>query len=121
MAVTWAVTNLKREVTGSKRVHRGTLTATGTYTAGGDAVSASALGLSTIEHLDLTTLNDAAGSPLTLVAVPVKVSESSWKVAVACNVVGAVNTATIAAGKTVALGAGETLTGYKTDFEAVGR
>jgi hypothetical protein len=52
MAVTFAVTNLTRDVT-SKRLHRGTITATGTTTAGGDAIAASALGLSVIDNLDL--------------------------------------------------------------------
>lgn len=121
MAVTFTVSNLTRNVEGAKRVHRGTITFSGTYTAGGDTISASQLGLSTVEQLNLSQLNDAGGNPVTLQAVPVRVSDSSWKIAVACNVVGAVNTATVAAGKTVALGAGETLTNYKLFFEAIGK
>lgn len=120
MAVVWAVTNLKRDVT-SKRVHTGTLTATGTYTAGGDTITAAALGLSSIERLDLSQLNDANANPVNLQAIPVKVTDASWKIAVACNVVGAVNTATVAAGKGTALTAAETLTGYTCFFEARGK
>jgi hypothetical protein len=54
MAVTFAVTGLKRDVGGSKRTHRGTITATGTVTAGGDAITPAALGLHVIESLALT-------------------------------------------------------------------
>lgn len=121
MAVTFTVSNLERNVEGFKRVHRGTLTFSGTYTAGGDTVNASLVGLSAISQLNLGQLNDAAGNPTTLQAVAVKVSDSQWKIAVACNVVGAVNTATVAAGKTLALTAGETLTNYKLFFEAIGK
>lgn len=121
MAVTWAVSALKRDVTASKRVHTGVLTATGTYTAGGDTVNASQFGLSVIDKLELTTLNDGTGTPATVVAIPVRVSDSQWKIAVADNVVGAVNTATIAAGKSLPLTAAESLTGYTCYFEAKGR
>lgn len=55
MAVTFAVTNLKRDITGSKRLHRGTLTPTGTTTAAGDAISAATLGLHAIENLASVT------------------------------------------------------------------
>lgn len=120
MAVTWAVSGLKRDVT-SKRVHTGILTATGTYTAGGDTVSAASFGLSAIERLDLSQLNDGSGTPLNLQAIAVRVTDASWKIAVACNVVGAVNTGTVAAGKGVALAAAESLTGYTCFFEVRGR
>jgi hypothetical protein len=121
MAVTYAVSNLQRNVEGSKRSHRGRLTATGTYTAGGDAITPAQLGLSTIEHLVLNTYSDAQANPSSLTAIPVRVSDLSWKIALASNVVGAVNTATIAAGKSLPLTAGETVTGYIVDFEAIGR
>lgn len=127
MAVTFTVTGpsgsggVSRNVEGNKRVHRGKLTFSGTYTAGGDTLNASQVGLSTIEQLNLSQLNDAAGNPTTLQAVPVRVSDSQWKIAVACNVVGAVNTATVAAGKTLALTAAETLTNYTLFFEAIGK
>lgn len=121
MAVTFTVANLSRNVEGAKRVHRGKLTFSGTYTAGGDTVTAANVGLSTIEQLNISQLNDAAGNPTTLQGVPVRVSDASWKIAVACNVVGAVNTATVAAGKTNALTAGETLTNYTLYFEAIGK
>ena len=122
MAVTWAVSNLSRSLdAGNSRIHRGTLTATGTYTAGGDTVAASLFGLSVLSQLNLGNINDAGGNPVTLGAVPVKVSDSSWKIAIDCNVVGAVNVGTVAAGKTVALSAAETVTGFKCLFEAIGR
>lgn len=54
MAVTFAVTNLLRDVTGSKREHRGTITATGTNTAGGDAVTPQQFGLTVLESLQLS-------------------------------------------------------------------
>lgn len=53
MAVTFAVTNLTRNVEGAKRVHRGTITATGTNTAGGDAAAATVFALTSLESLDL--------------------------------------------------------------------
>lgn len=122
MAVTWAVSNLTRSLdAGNYRCHRGTLTATGTYTAGGDTVAASIFGLTVITQLNLTEMNDGAGNPVSLEVIPVRVSDSSWKIAIAGNVVGAVNTATVAASKTVAMGAAETLTGFRCNFEAIGR
>lgn len=51
MAITWAVTNLDRNVEGAKRAHYGLLTATGTTSDDGDAVSASSFGLSVLTDL----------------------------------------------------------------------
>lgn len=54
MAVTFAVTNLVKDVSGSKRLHRGTITATGTTTAAGDAIAPTAVGLTSLESLQLS-------------------------------------------------------------------
>lgn len=122
MAVTYAVSSLTRNVEGAKRVHRGTITATGTYTSGGDAVTPALFGLSTIENLDLTVFNDGSATvPVHIQAIPVRTSDISWLITFADNVVGAVNTGTIAAGKSVTLTAAETITGYKSQFCVVGR
>lgn len=55
MAVTWAVSGLERTVDGNVRVHRGLLTATGTTSDDGDAIAASALALSVLSDLVITS------------------------------------------------------------------
>lgn len=61
----WAVTNYKQTVFGDERVVYATLVSSGTYTAGGDTINASAFGLDTIDYADvgaiMTTLGGTTG------------------------------------------------------------
>jgi hypothetical protein len=68
MAVTYALTNQKLSVMGNNRYISGTLTATGTYTTGGDAVTAATLGMHTISDFDITTAINS--TPTQFVARP---------------------------------------------------
>jgi hypothetical protein len=121
MAVTYAVSNRTVDVNGSKRVVRGNLTWTGTYTSGGDALTPEALGLHTIQNLYITNFNNGSATvPISVGVHPIKQANGSWKLAVSGNVIGAVNVGTIAATPTVTLTAAETLTNYVCAFEAVG-
>lgn len=63
MAVSFAVSNLVRDVVGSRRRHQATLTCTGTTTDDGDAIAPSALGLSVIEDLQPAMSTDSASNP----------------------------------------------------------
>ena len=63
MAASFAVSDMTRNVIGNKREHFGTITVTGTPTADGDAIAASAFGLSTLEQLDLGLAVDSVSSP----------------------------------------------------------
>lgn len=64
MALTFAVTELVRNVTGNVRAHYGTITATGTNTADGDSITAAALGLGRIFDLQPSTpAVDSVSSP----------------------------------------------------------
>lgn len=122
MAVTYAITNRTIDVGGAKRVVRGTITFTGTYTAGGDAIAPAAFGLSVVENLYCTSFNNGSATvPISLEIHPLKQADGTWKLAVSGNVIGAVNTGTVAAAPTVTLTAGQTLTGYTVAFEAIGR
>lgn len=62
MAVTFAITDLSRDVT-SKRRHSGTITCTGTTTDDGDTITAAALGLSVIDDMKLETFLDSTSNP----------------------------------------------------------
>src|SRR5687767_12553041 len=110
MALTFAVTNLKRSVAGDKRVHYGTITATGTNTAGGDAVTPAALGLSVVDSLELTPSDNG-----TLV-FEAKYIKSSGKI----KFFGTNATPGAAVGDPEVT-AGTTLSTYAMDFVATGR
>jgi len=63
MAVTFAVTLLKKGVAGDRRLMTGTITATGTTTDNGDAITAALFGLHTIQSLNFHTFNDSTSNP----------------------------------------------------------
>lgn len=69
MAVTWALSNSKQTVFGDQRIVTGLLTATGTYTAGGDLVAPGVFGLDTIDFADAGTCIASATTAL-LTAIP---------------------------------------------------
>lgn len=110
MAITFAVTALLRDVTASKRRHTGVITATGTNTAGGDAVTPALFGLSVIDNLKLTPADNG-----TLVFTP-KWIKSTGKVKFF-----ATNAAPGAAVADPEVTAGTSLSTYAMDFEATGR
>ena len=122
MAVTYAITNRTSSVIGDKRAVRGNITFTGTYTAGGDTLTPAALGLAVMENLVITNFNNGSTTvPISIEIHPLKQSDGTWKLALSGNVIGAVNTGTIAASPTVTLTAAQTVTGYTGQFEAIGR
>ncbi len=106
---TFAVTNLVRN-NASKRIHTGIITATGTTTDNGDAVTPELFGLHSIEYLDLSPTVDSAANPenaATMAYIP-----STGKV---------VFFGGAAAGSPqAALTDGATVTGYAALFEAIG-
>ena len=55
MALTFAVTQLTRNVIGNQREHSGLITLTGTNTADGDTITAAALGLELLYDLQPST------------------------------------------------------------------
>lgn len=110
MALTFAVTQFTRDVTASRRVHRGKLTATGTNTAGGDAVTPALFGLSVVDQLKLTASDNG-----TLVFQP-KWIKSTGKI----KFFGT-NAVPGAAVGDPEVTAGTTLSTYEMEFEAVGR
>ncbi len=59
---TWALSNSKQTVFGDQRIVQGLLTATGTYTAGGDNITPATFGLDVI---DSANLNDCIVSSTT--------------------------------------------------------
>jgi hypothetical protein len=63
MAVTFAVTGRKYSVFGDRRRVIGTLTATGTTTDNGDAITPAAFGLHTRETLELEPALDSNSNP----------------------------------------------------------
>ena len=114
MAVTWAVSDLTREVMGSLRLHLGTLTATGTTSDDGDAITAAALGLEIVEDLSLGPALDSTSNPENALL-------PAWN-----SVDGKIVlfTAHGTPGPTVPLiqmTAGETVTNYSFRFRAIGR
>lgn len=109
MAVTYAFTNLIREST-SKRRNRGTVTATGTYTATGDAVTPALFGLSVLEELILSPATDGT-SVFVLRYIP---STGKIKAFTASAAPGA-------AVPLVEVTAGTSLSTYACECEAVGR
>ncbi len=63
MAVTFALTNRKAVVVGNQRKVTGVLTATGTTTDNGDAITPAVFGLHTLEALELEPAIDSASNP----------------------------------------------------------
>jgi hypothetical protein len=61
------VTSLIKGNAGNNRLNTGLITVTGTPTAAGDAITAAALGLTRIEHLDLEGAYTTAATPATAV------------------------------------------------------
>jgi len=110
MAITFAVTNLNRNVEGAKRVHRGTITATGTNTAGGDAVTPALFGLSVLEGLNLTPSDNGTLS-----------FEAKWVKSTGKIKFFGTNATPGAAVADPEVTAGTSLSTYALEFEAVGR
>lgn len=63
MAVTFAVTLLRKNISGNLRLHAGTITASGTTSDDGDAITAAAFGLHTISQLVFTPIVDSVSNP----------------------------------------------------------
>lgn len=63
MAVTFVISNLRKNVFGNLRAHTGTITLTGTPTSGGDTVTAATLGLHTITDLSVSAVVDSTTTP----------------------------------------------------------
>lgn len=115
MAATYAVTNLVRDVSGSKRRNYGTATATGTYSTGGDSMSAAAFGLRVLDNVISSVLQE--GTPLAFQPIAVIASD---KQSVSIRLFGT-NAVPGAAVADPQVTAGTTITGYAFTFEAVGR
>lgn len=110
MAVTFAVTGLKRDVTSSKRIHRGVITATGTTVDNGDALSPATLGLHSLEQVDFEPFSDSDANP--------ENSASARYIASTGKVVFYGGAA--AGSPQAALTDGATVTGYSANFVAYG-
>lgn len=111
MAVTFAVTGLTRNVAGAKREHSGVITATGTTTDNGDAVTPALFGLSVIDSLLFDSAVDSTSNP---------------ENAAAAKYIPALGTVVFFGGAAAgspqaALTDGATVTGYSARFTAVGR
>ena len=91
-------------------MHRGTLTATGTVTAAGDAIAPSALGLPSIENLDLTPADNGT-----------LVFEAKWVRSSGKIKFFATNATPGAAVADPEVTAGTSVSTYAMDFEAVGK
>jgi hypothetical protein len=63
MAVTFTVSSLEKHNAGDRRLHTGTLTASGTTTDNGDAVTPALFGLHTITSLNLHPAVDSTSNP----------------------------------------------------------
>lgn len=63
MAVTFAISNVRKGIAGDVRFFTGTITATGTTTDNGDAITAAQLGLHTLRTLTFTPFNDSTSNP----------------------------------------------------------
>lgn len=63
MAVTFAASNLKKNVMGNKRAHTARLTATGTTSDDGDALSARTLAMANLENVVLQPAIDSTTNP----------------------------------------------------------
>lgn len=114
MAITFAITDLLRDVGGSKRRHAGTITCTGTTTDDGDTIAASALGLSVIDDLQCMPFLDSTSNPEN--AFIGTFNKNSGKIVF--------HTAHGTPGGAVPLlqvTDGTSLTGYFARFEAIGR
>jgi hypothetical protein len=63
MAVTFTVSNLRKGVAGDRRLFTGTITASGTTTDNGDAITAAAFGLHTLASLNFHPFVDSTSNP----------------------------------------------------------
>ena len=111
MAVTFAVTGLVRNVSGAKRENYGVLTATGTTSDNGDAVTPGLFGLAVLESLTLDPDVDSESNPENAAAA--KYLASTGKIAFFGGAA--------AGSPQAALTDGATVTGYTARFRAVGR
>ena len=112
MAVTFTISGLIRDTTGSRRRHSGLITCSGTTTDNGDAITAAQLGLHVIEDLNLDAAGDSASNPEAAFVV-------RWE-----KTLGTISFYSQAtAGATTPLAAitdGTSVTGYLIRFEAYG-
>lgn len=114
MAVTFALSDLTRDVSASKRRHMGTLTLTGTTSDDGDTLSPGTIALKYIDELLLEAAIDDTSNPEN--AFYPRWNKTSGKIVL--------YTAHGTPGGTVPLlqaDAGVTVTNYKVRFEAIGR
>ncbi len=116
MAVTFAVTNLRRSLDGGAyRSHRGTITATGTTSDDGDTAAASLFGLSLLDDLQLTSpFVDSTSNPE--LSYQGRFNRASGKI-----VLFGTNAVPGAAVADPQITDGTTVTGYSAEFVAIGR
>lgn len=111
MAVTFAITNFRRNSVGNKRLNTGTITFTGTTTDDGDtAPTAPQLGLKSIERLTFEPALDSTSNPENVAAV--RYIPSTAKIAFFGGAA--------AGSPQAALTDGATVTNYACTFEALG-
>lgn len=114
MAATFAITDLTRSVHGNQRYHTGTITATGTTSDDGDAITPAALGLTVIVDLVLEPFVDNTANPELAFA-------ARWNKASGKIVFYATNAIPGAAVADPQITDGTTVTGYSARFRALGR
>lgn len=119
MALTFAVTELTRNVIGAQREHSGLITATGTNTADGDSITAAALGLHLVYDLQPSTpAVDSTSSPAA--AFQVRFIPAADQLSGKLTFWGT-NAVPGAAVADIEVTAGTTLTNYSFRFRAQGR
>jgi hypothetical protein len=119
MALTFAVTELVRNVVGNQRQHSGLITATGTNTANGDAVTAAQLGLGLVYDLQPSTpAVDSTTDPAA--AFQVRFIPATTQLSGLVTFWGTDATPGAAVAD-IEVTAGTTLTGYSFRFVAYGR
>jgi hypothetical protein len=119
MALTFALSGLRRNVAGDTREHVGLLTLTGTNTADGDTITAASLGLELIYDLQPSTpAVDSTSSPALGYQVRFIPAANQLSGKVTFWGTNAVPGAAVADPEVTA---GTTLTNYSFRFRAIGR
>jgi len=115
---TFSVSLLRKGVAGDRRLHTGTITASGTTTDNGDAITAAAFGLHTLASLNFHPFVDSTSNPenaATAAYIPTSPGPGGSTAGVIVFFGGA------AAGSAqAALTDGATVTNYSAQFEAYG-
>lgn len=118
MAVTFTVTNLRKGIAGDRRFHTGTITASGTTTDNGDAITAALFGLHTLASLNFHPIVDSTSNPENAAAavyIPTAPGPGGSLAGVVVFFGGAA-----AGSPQAALTDGATVTSYSAQFEAFG-